>query len=129
MGKGKPHIEFLSLDMDEGWETPFGYPEGIKQKVLTSDLDEEGKTGSRTRFLRFDPGAYSTEPFIHDHWEEVFLFEGDLIVGNDENGEGGEQFFAPTYACRPPGVFHGPFKSEKGCTMHETHYYSVPDED
>ncbi len=129
MGKGKPHIEFLSLDMDEGWETPPGYPEGIKQKVLTSDLDEDGKTGSRTRFLRFDPGAYSTEPFIHDHWEEVFLFEGDLIVGNDENGEGGEQFFAPTYACRPPGVFHGPFKSEKGCTMHETHYYSVPDED
>ena len=129
MGKGKPHIEFLSLDMDEGWETPPGYPEGIKQKVLTSDLDEDGKTGSRTRFLRFDPGAYSTEPFIHDHWEEVFLFEGDLIVGNDEFGEGGEQFVAPTYACRPPGVFHGPFKSEKGCTMHETHYYSVPDED
>ncbi len=129
MGKGKPHIEFLSLDMDEGWETPPGYPEGIKQKVLTSDLDEDGKTGSRTRFLRFDPGSYSIEPFIHDHWEEVFLFEGDLIVGNDENGEGGEQFFAPTYACRPPGVFHGPFKSEKGCTMHETHYYTVSDED
>ena len=129
MGKGKPHIEFMRLDMDEGWETPAGYPEGIKQKVLTSDLDEDGKTGSRTRFLRFNPGSFSTEPFIHDHWEEVFLFEGDLIVGNDENGEGGEQFFAPTYACRPPGVFHGPFKSEKGCIMHETHYYTAPDED
>ena len=127
MGKGKPHIEFSTLDMNEGWETPPGYPEGIKQKVLTSDLDEDGKTGSRTRFLRFEPGAYSTEPFIHDHWEEVFLFEGDLIVGNNEKGEGGEQFFAPTYACRPPGVFHGPFKSEKGCTMHETHYYTAPD--
>ncbi|MCZ6496624.1 MAG: cupin [Alphaproteobacteria bacterium] len=129
MGKGKPHIEFINLDMDEGWETPNGYPEGIKQKVLTSDLDEDRKTGSRTRFLRIEPGCYSTEPFIHDHWEEVFLFEGDLIVGNDQNGDGGKQFFAPTYACRPPGVFHGPFKSEKGCIMYETHYYTEPDED
>jgi hypothetical protein len=129
MGKGKPHIEFIRLDMDEGWETPPGYPEGMKQKVLTSDLDEDGKTGSRSRFLRIEPGCYSTEPFVHDHWEEVHLFEGDLIVGNDENGEGGEQFFAPTYACRPPGVFHGPFKSEKGCIMYETHYYYEPDED
>ena len=129
MGKGKPHIEFMKLDMDEGWETPPGYPAGIKQKVLTSDLDEGRKTGSRTRFLRIEPGCYSTEPFIHDHWEEVYLFQGDLIVGNDENGVGGEQFLAPTYACRPPGVFHGPFKSEKGCTMYETHYYAEPDED
>ena len=129
MGKGKPHIEFINLDMDEGWETPTGYPEGIKQKVLTSDLDEDRKTGSRTRFLRIEPGCFSTEPFIHDHWEEVYLFEGDLIVGNDQNGDGGKQFFAPTYACRPPGVFHGPFKSEKGCIMYETHYYSESDED
>ena len=129
MGKGKPHIEFTKLDMDEGWETPPGYPEGIKQKVLTSDLEEDGKSGSRSRLLRFDPGCYSTEPFVHDHWEEVFLFEGDLIVGSDENGEGGEQFFAPTYACRPPGVFHGPFKSVGGCLLYETHYYYTPDGD
>ncbi|MDX1485588.1 MAG: cupin domain-containing protein [Alphaproteobacteria bacterium] len=129
MGKGKPHLEFLGLDMDQGWETPPGYPQGIQQKVLTSDLDEAGKSGSRTRFLRFDPGAFSTEPFIHDHWEEVFLFDGDLIVGNDEHGEGGEQFFAPTYACRPPGVYHGPFKSVGGCLLYETHYYYEPDED
>ena len=129
MGKGKPHIEFIKLDMDEGWETPPGYPEGMKQKVLTSDLDEDGKTGSRSRFLRIEPGCYSTQPFVHDHWEEVYLFEGDLIVGNDENGDGGERFLAPTYACRPPGVFHGPFKSEKGCIMYETHYYYEPDED
>ena len=129
MGKGKPTVAFNKLDMDEGWETPPGYPEGMKQKMLASDLDEDRKTGSRTRFLRIEPGCYSTQPFIHDHWEEVYLFEGDLIVGCDENGDGGEQFFAPTYACRPPGVFHGPFKSDKGCTMYETHYYQEPDED
>ena len=127
MGIGKPHLEFKKLDMDEGWETPPGYPPGMQQKVLTSDLDEEGKTGSRSRFLRILPGTYSTEPFIHDHWEEVYLCEGDLIVGNDINGEGGEKFYAPTYACRPPGAYHGPFKSDEGCVMFELHYYYKPD--
>ena len=127
MGIGKPHIEFMKLDMDEGWETPPGYPRGMQQKVLTSDLDEEGKSGSRSRFLRILPGTYSTEPFIHDHWEEVYLCEGDLIVGNDINGEGGEKFYAPTYACRPPGAYHGPFKSDEGCVMFELHYYYKPD--
>lgn len=123
MGQGKPHIEFTNLDMGEGWETPPGYPAGMQQKILTTDLDEDGKTGSRSRFLRIASGSYSTVPFVHDHWEEVYLVEGDLIVGNDENGKGGEQFFAPTYACRPPGVHHGPFTSENGCVMFEIHYY------
>ena len=64
MGKGKPHLEFMSLDMEDGWETPPGYPAGMQQKILTSDLDEEKKTGSRSRFLRILPGTYSTEPFM-----------------------------------------------------------------
>ena len=123
MSQSKPHIEFTALDMEEGWEVPPGYPEGIMQKILASDIDERRKTGSRSRLLRLDPGAYSTEPFIHDHWEEVYLVSGDLIVGNDANGDGGEPFQAPTYACRPPGVHHGPFKSEGGCILFEIHYY------
>ena len=40
----KPHLEFVELDMDDGWETPEGYPDGIQQKVLASDLDEVNKT-------------------------------------------------------------------------------------
>lgn len=124
---GKPHIEFMKLDMGEGWETPPGYPEGMQQKVLTSDLDEVNKCGSRSRLLRIAPGAFSTVPFVHDHWEEVYLVEGDLIVGNNETGAGGEQFHAPTYACRPPGVHHGPFTSRGGCVMFELHYYSPSD--
>jgi len=123
----KPHLEFHKLDMDDGWETPEGYPPGFKQKILAADLDETGKKGSRSRLLKLEPGAFSTEPFIHDHWEEVFLLEGDLIVGNDAQGEGGEQFQAKTYACRPPGVHHGPFKSETGCVMFEIHYYDEAD--
>ena len=47
--KRKPHIEFELVSNEEGWETPYGYPEGIKQKILASDLNEETKTGSRSR--------------------------------------------------------------------------------
>ncbi len=120
---GKPHLEFFNVDMDEGWETPAGYPSGIQQKILVSDLDETSKTGGRTRLLRIGPGVFTTEPFVHDHWEEVYLLEGDLIVGNDAQGQGGEKFTGPTYACRPPGAPHGPFKSDGGCVMYEIHYY------
>jgi len=60
-------------------------------------------------------------PFVHDHWEEVWLIEGDRKVGNDAHGREGTNFTAPTYACRPPGVPHGPFKSEKGCLLYEIH--------
>ena len=112
MPMNKPHLEFQRVDMAEGWATPAGYPAGIQQKILASDLDETRKMGSRTRLLRFEPGTYTTAPFVHDHWEEVYLVSGDLIVGNDAAGKGGEAFEAPTYACRPPGVHHGPFKSD-----------------
>ncbi len=119
----KPHLEFFTLNMEEGWESPPGYPAGIQQKILASDLDETKKTGSRTRLLRFAPGEYTTKPFVHDHWEEVYLLSGDLIVGNDENGNGGESFPINTYACRPPGAYHGPFKSVNGCLLLEIHYF------
>jgi hypothetical protein len=120
----KQHLEFKSLDLDAGWQVPPGYPEGIEHKILAGDLDEPNKTGNRTRLLRFKAGTYTTEPFIHEYWEEVYLLEGDLIVGNDEKGEGGTVFYKNTYACRPPGVHHGPFKSNKGCLLLEIHYYT-----
>jgi hypothetical protein len=123
MAVNKEHKEFHALDMSSGWETPPGYPAGIQQKILSGALDEAKKSGTRTRLLRFAPGVYTTKPFVHDYWEEVYLVSGDLIVGNDETGEGGERFAANTYACRPPGVHHGPFKSETGCLLMEIHYY------
>lgn len=123
MAVNKVHDEFHALDMESGWEVPAGYPPGIQQKILSGALDEDGRRGSRTRLLRFDPGVYTTKPFVHDYWEEVFLVRGDLTVGNDENGRGGEAFMPFTYACRPPGAFHGPFLSRQGCLLLEMHYY------
>jgi hypothetical protein len=119
----KPHLEFHRIDMRSGWQTPAGYPAGIEQKILAGALDETAKSGSRTRLLRFQAGVYTTAPFVHDYWEEVFLVEGDLTVGNDAQGQGGESFRSGTYACRPPGAAHGPFKSNGGCLLLENHYY------
>ena len=126
MPVNKAHDEFHAVDMTEGWEVPPGYPSGIQQKILSGSLDEEGKRGSRTRLLRFDPQVFTTAPFVHDYWEEVFLVSGDLTVGNDASGNGGTPFSPFTYACRPPGAPHGPFKSERGCLLLEMHYFDPP---
>ena len=102
MPVNKPHLEFHRLDMSSGWSTPPGYPTGIEQKILAGTLDEERRSGSRTRLLRFAPGVFTTAPFVHEYWEEVYLIEGDLTVGNDDAGRGGESFQrALTPAVRP----------------------------
>lgn len=123
MAINKIHDEFRAVDMSSGWAVPAGYPDGIEQKILSGNLDEVGKRGSRTRLLRFSPGIYTTAPFVHEYWEEVYLVSGDLIVGNNAQGEGGEEFAPNTYACRPPGSPHGPFKSKQGCVLLELHYF------
>ncbi len=116
------HREFHRIDPEQGWQVPAGYPDGIEQKILSGGLDERRKSGARTRLLRFRPGAYTTEQFVHDYWEEVFLVSGDLIVGS--RGGDRETFTPHTYACRPPGVHHGPFESSGGCLLLESHYYA-----
>ena len=123
MGVNKKHDEFHILDMNSGWETPIGYPKGIEQKILSGALDETNKRGTRTRLLRFAPGVFATEPFVYEYWEEVYLVSGDLTVGNDVNGNGGKPFPPNTYACRPPGAYHGPFRSNGGCMLLEIHYF------
>jgi len=112
----------ISAGQRGGRENSFRKPRSCRE-TRHGSLDPVAKRGSRTRLLRFRPGVFTTKPFVHDYWEEVFLLQGDLTVGNDENGEGGEPFSAFTYACRPPGVYHGPFRSNGGCLLLETHYY------
>ncbi|MDR1934395.1 MAG: cupin [Candidatus Accumulibacter sp.] len=125
MAVTKKHDEFHALDMNSGWQPPEGYDpdSGALEKILSGSLDTVMKQGSCTRLLKFPPGLHTRKPVLHDFWEEVFLVSGDLTVGNDENGEGGTPFSAYTYAVRPPGAWHGPFKSNNGCLMLEIHYY------
>jgi len=119
----KEHREFHELDLATGWSTPAGYPKGIEEKILAGALDERARTGNRTRLLRFDPGARTAVPFVHDYWEEVFLVSGDLIVGDETSALALKTYGPHTYACRPPGVAHGPFQSTNGCLLFEVHYY------
>jgi hypothetical protein len=119
----KPHLEFSAVDLaGAGWSPPAGYPADIEEKVLAGRLDEAKKSGNRTRLLRFRPGARTTIPFVHDYWEEVYLLSGDLVVGDLEPAT----YLANTYACRPPGIPHGPFRSKTGCLLLEFHYYRLP---
>lgn len=123
MSVNKLHSEFSAVDLQSGFATPPGYPSGFTEKVLAGGLDEKNRKGTRTRLLRIAPGEFSTAPFVHEYWEEVYMLSGDLIVGNDAQGRGGKKFTGATYACRPPGAHHGPFKSEGGCLLLEIHYF------
>ena len=113
----KPPIEFHKLDLSEGWETATPYPTGPDQKMLSGLLDEENGVGVRTRLIRFKPGDFVPDQFVHEYWEEVYLIEGELVLGD-------ETFTAPCYACRPPGTPHGPFSAPKGCVFFEIQYYA-----
>jgi len=113
---GKEHLEFFAVDLSKGWSVPPGYPAGIEQKILSGALDEDNRRGNRTRLLRFKPGAFTTAPFEHEYFEEVYLVSGSLTVG-------GTTFKPNTYACRQPHVPHGPFRSDEGCLLFEIHYF------
>ncbi|WCB92272.1 hypothetical protein DSM104299_00962 [Baekduia alba] len=107
----KPELEF-HRPMG-AWETPPGsVAPGVSEQILASD--PEG--GAYTRLLRFDPGADSTlnGVQVHDFWEEVYIVSGDIT-----DLTLGERFTAGMYACRPPGMRHGPWRSDGGVLMLE----------
>ena len=71
---GRHHIRFKPVDMSDGWFTPDGFPSTLKAKILSGELDEARKRGSRTRLMRFEPGAFTTEPIVHEFWEKNLVF-------------------------------------------------------
>jgi len=109
----KQEREFFDVSTIE-WQPVEGGPKGTYERILSRDPD----TGSYTRILRFDPGVETTETLSHDFWEEVYILRGGLIdVGK------GETFVEGMYACRPPGMKHGPYKVPVGCVTLEMRYY------
>jgi hypothetical protein len=117
----REHKEFHAVDLDSGWHVPEGYPKGIEQKILSGGLDEVRRFGRRTRLLRFAPGAFMTKPIVHQYSEEVYVLAGELTVVGEQAVS--VTFYPNSYACRPPGIWHGPFRSETGCLLLETHYF------
>ena len=117
----KPELEFFDHTSIE-WkpvETP-GYSSGCYEKILS--LDEE--TGSLTRMIKIEPGARISGTLKHDFWEEVYIIQGELI------DTGKKQVFREGYyACRPPGMIHGPFATPSGCICLEFRYFPYQPEE
>ena len=110
----KPEIEFTAVA-----ETPLtpcaGVVHGLNEQVLAADSDG----GVATRILRFEPGTDTTPNGVQRHhfWEEVYILEGSM---RDLRLD--QKFVAGEYACRPPGMEHGPWISEDGCLTFEVRY-------
>jgi hypothetical protein len=122
----KIHREFFAIQPDAAstaWSPVPSSAGAIEELVLADNLDIAAGTGSRTRLARWTAGALIERPVLHDFHEEVFIVEGDLVVGCDAEGQGGEAFGPYTFACRPPGAVHGPFVSRTGCVLLEFMYY------
>jgi len=109
----KPEVEF-SLMEDVEWTPAPGYESDVDQKLLGHD----SQTGNCTRLLRFRPGARSQQGLVHDFWEEVYILSGGLVDLTKHRA-----FTEGSYACRPPGMAHGPYYAPVGCVTLEMRYY------
>src|SRR6266511_3786733 len=97
-------------------ERPVGNVAGLTERILSHDPE----TGDYTRMLLFSPGTDTSSMGVqlHDFWEEVWIIEGSL---HDLTLD--QTFCAGMYSCRPPGMPHGPWRSEDGCRTFELRYY------
>jgi hypothetical protein len=111
----KPELEFFDPTERLEW-TPVAGVERLEEIVLSRDE----ASGDYSRLLRFGSGA-DTTPLgeqRHEFWEEVWIVSGGIHdLGLDQT------FTAGMYACRPPGMPHGPWRSPEGCITFETRYY------
>lgn len=113
----KPEREFFDPETLP-WRAVAGEP-GVSERRLAEDR----ATGLLTRLVRWDPGldTSSAGPVSHEYFEEVLILSGSLhdLRLNQTFGPG-------YYACRPPGMIHGPWETTEGCIMLETRYDQQP---
>ncbi len=110
----KPELEFFDASGME-WQPIDGAP-GLSERILSHDAE----TGDYTRLLNFSAGTNTSDLGIqrHDFWEEVWIVEGaihDLTLN--------QTFTRGMYACRPPGMPHGPWVAPEGCVTFEVRYF------
>lgn len=110
--KGEQEFHLVA---DVPWQRCAGDARGLYEQVLARD----GDSHIATRILKFEPGADSSANGVqvHDFWEEIYVVEGG-IVDLTLN----ERFEAGSYACRPPGMRHGPWRSDEGALLFEVRY-------
>jgi hypothetical protein len=111
----KPEREFFSVEQLDWTPAQGGLIAGLYERILATDAD----SGVATRMLRFDPGTDTSAagPLVHDFWEEVYIVDGSLrdLTLDQTFGKG-------DYACRPPGMRHGPWVAPEGCLTFEVRY-------
>lgn len=108
--------EFEFFDSSSiAWTRCEGKVASLKERILVKD-DQNGMV---TRLLKFEPGTDTTPNGVlsHDFWEEVYILEGSM-----KDLRLNETFTKGMYACRPPGMLHGPWVTEEGCTTFEVRY-------
>ncbi|HZQ27995.1 MAG TPA: cupin domain-containing protein [Acidimicrobiales bacterium] len=93
---------------------------GLAEQVLAGDP----ASGHYTRLLRFEPGTVTDDTVVHDFWEEVWIVSGSIIDLRLQ-----QEFRAGMYACRPPSMRHGPWRSPEGCVTFEVRYRLSGNED
>jgi hypothetical protein len=111
----KPELEYHDTDALP-WRQQAEGVEGMLEKVLASDP----QTGDLTRLTLWRPGTDSSRLRIQSHafWEEVFIIDGSI-----EDLTLGHVFYRGFYACRPPGMKHGPWRTDTGVTQLEIRSY------
>ena len=119
----RQHLEYFPLSLEDGFTSIPTIP-GMSIRVITGTLDKEAKRGSITRLLKWAPGTALDRIVSHDCYQEVLVLAGTLLAASPDDQTGFKPFPALSFATRPPGVEHGPYKAgPDGCVLLETKYY------
>ena len=114
----KPQSDMHPVD-DTPW-TPIGAGassakgKGVTEKILSIDPDNPDYC---SRLVKLEKGFKNTEVQRHPFWEEVWLIKGKILDKGTNEIHG-----ADYYACRHPGMPHGPVEVLEEAMTFEVHY-------
>lgn len=116
-GMTRPPLEFFDpLAGEPPWQPVAG---DLTDQLEELVLSEDAETGARTTLMRFPAGVDTSANGVvrHDTWEEVWIVSGSL-----RDLSLGATFTQGMYACRPPGMPHGPWASPDGAVTFQVCY-------
>ena len=107
----KEALEFFDPD-SIAWETVEGMP-GMEQKILSGSKESP----DHSRLARVAAGTSYDIALSHEFYEEIWIVSGSIV-----DRSSGNTYTAGMYACRPPGMSHGPFAFEEEAVFFEVRY-------